>query len=88
MIVQSMFASGLMNTADHHAALRESVARLAGSFGRKYFQDIVASGAQPDALWKALGDAGFLGAHMPEDYGGAGGGLADLNIVIEETAAP
>ncbi len=87
MTLQPMFASGLVDTADHHPALRETVARLAGSFGRKYFQEVVARGEQPRELWRALAEAGLLGAHMPEEYGGSGGGLGDLNIVIEETAA-
>jgi alkylation response protein AidB-like acyl-CoA dehydrogenase len=87
MSVQQMFASSLVDTADHHPALRESVRRVAASFGRKYFQGIVARGEKPHELWQALAQAGFLGAHMPEQYGGSGGGLGDLNIVIEETGA-
>jgi alkylation response protein AidB-like acyl-CoA dehydrogenase len=87
MSLQYMFASSLVDTAEHHAALRESVGRLAAGFGRKYFQGVVARGEQPRELWQALAEAGFLGAHMSEQYGGSGGGLGDLNIVIEETAA-
>ena len=48
---------------------------------------MVASGRQPTELWKELGAAGFLGVHVPEAYGGGGGGLSELNIAIEETAA-
>ena len=87
MIAQPMFTNALVDTAEHHADLRQSIARLAGSFGRKYFQAVVAEGRQPDELWAALAEAGFLGAHMPDEYGGSGGGIGDLNIVIEETAA-
>ncbi len=84
---EPMFFSNLVDTADHHADLRESVGRLAGEFGRKYFQECVAKGEQPDGLWKKLGEAGFLGVHIPEEYGGSGGGMAEFNIVIEECAA-
>lgn len=87
MSVQRMFSSNLVDTADHHAALRESVSKLAANFGRRYFQDVVARGEQPRELWQQLANAGFLGAHIPEEYGGSGGGLGDLSIVIEETAA-
>lgn len=87
MSSQQIFSSGLVDTAEHHSALRESVARLVGRFGRKYFQDVVAREVQPKELWQELGAAGFLGAHIPEAYGGSGGGLSDLYIVIEETAA-
>lgn len=87
MTAQLIFNSGLVDTADHHPDLRNSVARLVGRFGREYFQDVVARGVQPSELWDELGAAGFLGAHIPEAYGGSGGGLGDLYIVIEETAA-
>lgn len=87
MSAELIFDSPLVDTAEHHGALRESIARLAGKFGRRYFQDVVASGKQPTELWKALGEAGFLGVHVPEAYGGGGGGLAELNIAIEEIAA-
>lgn len=87
MPVPQVFNSTLVDTAEHHADLRQSVSRLAGRYGRRYFQDVVARGVQPKELWEELGNAGFLGAHIPEEYGGSGGGLADLYIVIEETAA-
>ncbi|KPF88293.1 MAG: acyl-CoA/acyl-ACP dehydrogenase [Sphingomonadales bacterium] len=82
-----LFQTTLCDTADHHRDLRDSVSKLVGKFGRKYFQDVVNKGEQPEALWSALGEAGFLGVHVSEAYGGGGGGLAELNICIEETAA-
>ncbi len=82
-----LFQTTLCDTADHHRDLRDSVSKLVGKFGRKYFQDVVNKGEQPTALWSALGEAGFLGVHVSEAYGGGGGGLAELNICIEETAA-
>jgi alkylation response protein AidB-like acyl-CoA dehydrogenase len=83
----AIVGSALIDTAPHHAELRDSVSKLAGSFGRKYFQDCVRNEVKPVELWAALGEAGFLGVHVPEQFGGGGGGLADYNIVIEETAA-
>lgn len=87
MSFEPLFSSSLVDTADHHRELRESVGKLVGKFGRRYYQEVVASGRQPTELWQALGAAGFLGVHVPEVYGGGGGGLAELNIAIEETAA-
>lgn len=84
---QTLFSSPLVDTAEHHADIRDSVAGIVGDFGRSYFQDKVASGEDTSELWQALADAGFLGAHIGEQYGGSGGGLADLNIIIEEAAA-
>ena len=77
----------LLIDTDERRALRESVAKLVGSYGRRYFQDVTRRGARPDELWADMGRAGYLGVHLPEEYGGGGGGLTDLAIVIEETAA-
>lgn len=87
MSLQTMFHNPLVDMADHHTALRESVAKLMSGFGRAYFQDVVKREAKPDELWSALGKAGFLGVHIPEEHGGGGGGLADYNLIIEEVAA-
>ncbi len=87
MSSETMFHSPLVDTADHHRDLREAVAKLVGRFGRKYFQEEVAKGGSADALYQELARAGFLSVHIPEEWGGGGGGLAELNIVIEETAA-
>jgi alkylation response protein AidB-like acyl-CoA dehydrogenase len=86
-MADNIFFSSLVDTADHHPALRESVARLVSKFGRSYFQEKVASGEPPDELWQALGAAGFLGAHISSKYGGGDGGLGDLYVIIEEAAA-
>ena len=72
---EPMFFSPLVDMADHHRALRESVGKLVSKYGRKYFQEMVAKGTHPNALWQELGEAGFLGVHIAENYGGSGGDL-------------
>ncbi|MFE9455607.1 acyl-CoA dehydrogenase [Streptomyces californicus] len=44
-----------------------------------------APGARP-AHWKGLAAQGLTGIHLPEAYGGGGGGLLDLAVVLEEAA--
>ena len=73
--------------SDERRALRDAVGKLVGSYGRSYFQDVTKRGETPDALWREMGESGFLGVHLPEEYGGGGGGLVDLALVIEETAS-
>ncbi len=85
--MSSIFASTLVDTADHHPMLRDSVGKLAGSFGRRYFQDVVKRNAKPTELWDSLAKAGYLGVHISEKYGGSGSGLADYNVIVEEVAA-
>jgi len=67
--------------------LRDAVAKLAGGFGHTYFQEKTRTGEKQSELWRALGEAGFLGVHLPERYGGGGMGIAELTIVCEEVAA-
>lgn len=85
--MSQMFRTSLVDTAEHHAMLRDSVGKLVGRFGRPYFQQICKRGEKPEALWAEMGAAGFLGVHVAEEYGGGGGGLADYNVIVEETAA-
>lgn len=87
MSSQTIFHTALVDHADHHSPLRESVAKLMAGFGRQYFQDVVKRDARPDALWAALGEAGFLGVHIPEAFGGGGGGMSEYQIIVEEVAA-
>ncbi|WP_404949314.1 acyl-CoA dehydrogenase [Streptomyces sp. ARC14] len=42
-------------------------------------------GVRP-AYWEALAGQGLAGIHLPEEYGGGGGGLLDLAVVLEEAA--
>lgn len=64
--------------------LRESVYGLANSFGYAYFSEKTEKGEPPDELWDALGEVGYLGVNLPEEYGGTGGGMSSASIVIEE----
>ncbi|WP_024795268.1 acyl-CoA dehydrogenase [Tomitella biformata] len=39
--------------------------------------------AEPAALWSATAELGWMGLHLPEQYGGSGFGLPELTIVLE-----
>jgi alkylation response protein AidB-like acyl-CoA dehydrogenase len=67
-------------------ALRDAVRKIAGSFGPDYFQAQVDAGGNAQELWQTLGSSGYLGVHLPEEYGGGGGGLREIAMVVEETA--
>jgi alkylation response protein AidB-like acyl-CoA dehydrogenase len=63
---------------DEERALRESVSGIARSFGPDYFQQQVDDGLPAQELWDALGRGGFLGVHLPAEYGGGGLGLREM----------
>ena len=73
--------------SDEHRMLREAVSAIAGSFGHEYYVAKARADERTDELWKAMGDAGFLGVNVPEAYGGGGMGITELAIVQEELAA-
>jgi alkylation response protein AidB-like acyl-CoA dehydrogenase len=72
---------------DEHKALRAAVAALGSRYGREYFAAVVRDGRHTDALWAEAAKLGYLGANIPAEYGGGGGGIAELSIVLEELGA-
>ena len=68
---------------DELRALRAAVADLGSRYGQAYFLEQARSGGRTDALWSEVGKAGFIGVNLPEEYGGGGGGMVELSIVLE-----
>ncbi|MGI5376247.1 acyl-CoA dehydrogenase family protein [Streptomyces sp. CA-251387] len=76
-----------MIETDEHKALRAAVAQLGKRYGRDYITRIVSEGRHPEELWSEAAKLGYLGVNLPEEYGGGGGGIAELSIVLEELGA-
>lgn len=72
---------------DEHRDLRAAVGAIAAPFGGAYYAERARAGTECTELWHALGDAGFAGVNIPEEFGGGGGGLVELALVCEEIAA-
>jgi len=73
--------------SSEEAALRETVSRICGDFGHDYFMERARAQEFPRELWHALGEKGYLGVCLPEEYGGGGLGMWALAALAEETAA-
>ena len=69
---------------DTHQDLRAAVRELCSSFPDAYWRDLDSRRAYPDAFVKALTDAGYLAALIPEEYGGSGLGIGEASIILEE----
>lgn len=76
-----------LRPSEEERMLRDSVAQLARSFGHGYYMEQVRAGGSAPELWNALGENGFLGVCLPEEYGGGGQALSALIAVSEELAA-
>src|SRR4051812_11848315 len=75
---------GAVPSADLHDDLRRAVRDLCKAFPDAYWRELDAARAYPDAFVKALTDAGYLAALIPEAYGGSGLGVAEASIILEE----
>jgi len=64
--------------------IRESVRRICADFPGAYWRDLDRREAYPAEFVKALTDAGYLAALIPEEYGGAGLPLRAAGVVLEE----
>ncbi|MCX2925640.1 acyl-CoA dehydrogenase family protein [Streptomyces sp. NEAU-W12] len=73
--------------SEEHKALRAAVAALGNRYGRAYLTRTVAEGNHPAELWSEAAELGYLGVSLPEEYGGGGGGIAELSLVLEELGA-
>ena len=69
---------------DTHQPLREAVRDLCGAFDGEYWRQVDEARGYPEAFIKALEEAGWLGALIPEEYGGSGVSLTEASIILEE----
>ena len=63
---------------EEHRSLRSAVSALGKRHGRTYDRG---------QLWSEAAKLGYLGVNLPEEYGGGGGGISELSIVLEELGA-
>ena len=69
---------------DAHQELREAVRALCRAFDSTYWQQVDHARGYPDAFVRALTEAGWLAAMIPQDFGGSGLGLTEASVIMEE----
>src|SRR5262245_53606805 len=69
---------------DLHVQLREAIRELCARYPDSYWRDLDAQREYPDAFVRALTEAGYLGALIPEEYGGSGLTVSDASVILEE----
>jgi len=75
------------DTTVDHEDIRRAVQALCSEFPGDYWRAKDRDRAYPDEFVKALTDAGFLAALIPESYGGSGLGLDAAAAIMEEIQA-
>ncbi len=60
---------------------------IAKQFGPEYWREKEEKQEFAGEFWKVISEAGFTGIVIPEEYGGAGRGITELLIAMEELVA-
>src|SRR3970040_2302686 len=69
---------------DDQKALKTAVYDLCKQYSPEYWRDLDAKREYPDALVNDLTKAGYLGVLIPQEYGGAGLGIMEGALILEE----
>jgi acyl-CoA dehydrogenase len=72
-----------MEIGEDFPELREAVARIAADFPPDYWLKLDERQGYPEEFVAALTESGFLGALIPEDYGGSGLPLRAAAVILE-----
>ena len=76
-----------VSLGEDYSDIRESVRRICAGFPGEYWRHLEEKLEYPTEFVKALTDAGYLGALIPEEYGGAGLPLRAASVILEEIHA-
>ena len=71
-----------MNAVEDHERLRRGVREVCERFPGEYWRDLDARREYPEEFVKAMTESGYLGALIPEEYGGLD--LSAASVILEE----
>ena len=72
--------------SDEQRMILDYGSKLAESFNRKQWLDYARRHEFPEHIWRQMGDDGFLGLMVPEEYGGASLGMMEMSLLMEGMA--
>ena len=73
-----------MGSPDQYEDLRRGVREVCADFPDAYWRELDARREYPEAFIEAMTKSGYLGALIPEEYGGLGLSLTETTIILEE----
>ncbi|MBL8344084.1 MAG: acyl-CoA/acyl-ACP dehydrogenase [Rubrivivax sp.] len=68
------------------ASIANAVTQLCSQFPESYWRERDIDGVFPEAFYRAMGEAGWLGLAIPEAYGGAGLGVQAAAVMMQAVA--
>src|SRR5215510_8602698 len=72
-----------LTLTDEQRALRDGVADICKRYPGEYWRALDVNREYPEAFVKELTESGYLGALIPEQYGGAGLGIFEGALILE-----
>ncbi|WP_090508415.1 acyl-CoA dehydrogenase family protein [Natronorubrum sediminis] len=66
--------------------IRETARDIADLYDDEYWQAVNHEQVEPTEFWQDCADAGFLGAAVPEEYGGEGMGIQEVTTIVQTFA--
>ena len=72
------------NASEDRQAIRDAVRSLCKDFSNPYWRAVDKEEEYPEEFVAALTQSGYLAALIPEEYGGAGLGITEASIILEE----
>lgn len=74
----------MIRTDDKYQDIRDAIRDLCSEFPAEYFRKVDEERGYPSEFVKALTDAGWLAALIPEEFGGSGLSLTEASVIMEE----
>ena len=75
------------STSEIQDMMIETARKIGKQYGLEYWREKDAGKEYPGECWQAICDAGLAGAMLPEESGGAGLGMAEMAMIVEELCA-
>jgi acyl-CoA dehydrogenase len=79
-----MEQQSVTHTSEDRQAIRDAVRALCRDFPDPYWRAVDKEERYPEDFVSALTKSGYLAALIPEEYGGAGLGITEASIILEE----
>jgi acyl-CoA dehydrogenase len=73
-----------MASPEQYEDLRQGVREVCADFPDGYWRELDAEREYPEAFVRAMTDSGYLGALIPQEYGGLGLSMTETSIILEE----
>ena len=74
-------------STEERSMIRSTAEAVAAEYGPEYWREKEENGEFAQGFWDELGEAGFHGLLVPEEYGGAGMGMQEMGLAMETLCA-